>query len=70
MVDPDAPTPQNTDNAPVRHFLGGDFTFKDDGASLVNGTIPLQSRNINHRVLLEDRNPTGKYEDTLSCIVI
>ena len=38
MVDPDAPTPQNPDNAPVRHFLGGGFTFKDDGVSLTNST--------------------------------
>jgi hypothetical protein len=40
MVDPDAPNPEKPDNAsaPVRHFLGGDFTFDNDGVSLVNNT--------------------------------
>lgn len=37
MVDLDAPNTENA-NAPVRHFLGGDLTFKDDGVSLVKNT--------------------------------
>jgi len=39
VVDLDAPNAEKPDNsAPVRHFLGGGFTFKDDGVSLVNNT--------------------------------
>jgi len=40
IVDPDAPAPEKADNATetVRHFLGGDFTFKDDGFCLANNT--------------------------------
>ncbi|KAF9015824.1 hypothetical protein BDZ89DRAFT_1076115 [Hymenopellis radicata] len=36
-VDPDAPSPQNTSLASVRHFLGGNFTPLDD-AFLANST--------------------------------
>jgi len=38
IVDPDAPTPENPTNGPVRHFLGGDFVLKDDGVTLKNNT--------------------------------
>jgi len=38
IVDPDAPTPENPANGPVRHFLGGDFVLKDDGVTLKNNT--------------------------------
>ena len=38
IVDPDAPTPENPADGPVRHFLGGDFVLKDDGKTLANNT--------------------------------
>ena len=38
IVDPDAPTPENPTNGPVRHFLGGDFVLNDDGVTLKNNT--------------------------------
>ena len=38
IVDPDAPTPENPTNGPVRHFLGGDSVLKDDGVTLKNNT--------------------------------
>ncbi|KAF6762180.1 phosphatidylethanolamine-binding protein [Ephemerocybe angulata] len=38
LVDPDAPTPQNTSYASIIHFLGGNFTLGPSGTMLTNGT--------------------------------
>ncbi|KAI0089946.1 PEBP-like protein [Irpex rosettiformis] len=44
-VDPDAPTPQNTSLAQIRHFVGSDFVFKSGKISverpLKNLTVPV-----------------------------
>jgi len=41
MVDLDASTPQNPNGAQIRHFLGADFNFKEDGVSLVNTSAAI-----------------------------
>ncbi|KAK7034620.1 hypothetical protein VNI00_012261 [Paramarasmius palmivorus] len=40
MIDPDAPTPQNTSLAQVRHILGGNFQLSENG-ELKNTTAAL-----------------------------
>jgi hypothetical protein len=61
MVDPDAPTPENPDKAPIRHFLGGDFAFKEDGVSLVNNTAAVTEYKPPSPP--KDRSHTGQSED-------
>ncbi|KAF9533191.1 PEBP-like protein [Crepidotus variabilis] len=47
MLDPDAPTPQNTTLGPVRHFLATDFYINPDasGFQLVNKTPAINNWN-------------------------
>ncbi|KAK7470423.1 hypothetical protein VKT23_001849 [Stygiomarasmius scandens] len=41
IVDPDAPTPQNTSISQFRHFLGGGFTVDNTTGLLTNNTAAL-----------------------------
>jgi len=43
MVDPDAPTPQNTSLAEVRHLIAGDLKVDTSTGRLVNSSVPISS---------------------------
>jgi len=79
-LDPDAPSPTNTSNAQVRHFLGGDFFPRtlpgqasgSSGPLLANTTAPISGWRQptptmgNHRyVFLAFRQPAGFDQQTL-----
>ncbi|KAF9009126.1 PEBP-like protein [Hymenopellis radicata] len=72
-VDPDAPSPQNTSLASVRHFLGGNFTPLDD-AFLANSTsavsewvqpAPPAGSDPHRYVFLVFNQPEGFNDQTL-----
>lgn len=59
MIDLDAPTPQNTTYAELRHFLGGDLILKDCDDRTTSGVASLSNMSVAITDYVQPAPPAG-----------